>query len=278
VLAQGLGPEDMSSYASQQLRWSRGCISAIPLVLRSRLPWRLRLQYLLSASYFLYGWALLVYMLMPLARIAFGWQPLASATATDFLLHFAPYFVLCIAGVAAAGLGTYTFAAFALAATSFWIGVASTVRALLRRPARFVVTPKRGSAGWQPAAVAPSLAAAGVLIAVSAWGLLRDPTPGVLNAAAFAAIHAAILVRGAVPALRRPRRSPATVPQPAGPVAVPVAVPQPAGPAAVLQSAGPAAVPQPAGPAVHAPELARPRVSPQGRAPADQPLGTMPLS
>ncbi|WP_432992255.1 glycosyltransferase family 2 protein [Dactylosporangium sp. CA-233914] len=207
VLAQGLGPEDMSSYASQQLRWSRGCISAIPLVLRSRLPLRLRLQYLLSASYFLYGWTLLIYMLMPLARIAFGWQPLASASAADFLIHFAPYFLLSIASVAAAGFGTYTYNAFALAATSFWIGIVCTVRALLRRPARFVVTPKRGSGGWQPAAVAPSLVTTGVLIAVSVWGLLRDPTPGILNAVAFAVVHSAILLRGAAPALRWPRRS-----------------------------------------------------------------------
>ncbi|MFG2042825.1 glycosyltransferase family 2 protein [Dactylosporangium sp. NPDC048998] len=211
VLAQGLGPEDMSSYVSQQLRWSRGCISAIPLVLRSRLPLRLRLQYLLSASYFLYGWTLLVYMLMPLARIAFGWQPLASASAADFLLHFAPYFLLSIASVAAAGFGTYTFSAFALAATSFWIGIVCTVRALLRRPARFVVTPKQGSAGWHPAAVAPSLVATGVLIAVSVWGLLHDPTPGILNAVAFAAVHSAILLRGAAPALRLPRRRAAPV-------------------------------------------------------------------
>ncbi|MET7426485.1 glycosyltransferase [Dactylosporangium sp. NPDC005555] len=218
VLAQGLGPEDMPSYVSQQLRWSRGCISAIPLVLRSRLPLRLRLQYLLSASYFLYGWTTLVYMLMPLARIVFGWQPLASASASDFLLHFAPYFLLSITSVAAAGFGTYAFTAFALAATSFWIGIVSTVRALLRRPARFVVTPKRGSTGWQPAAVAPSLVATGVLVAVSVWGLLRDPTPGVLNAVAFAAVHSAILLRGAAPALRLLRRRVAAVePAPARP-------------------------------------------------------------
>ena len=66
VLACGLGPEDMASYVSQQQRWARGCLGAIPLVLRSRLPWRTRLQYLLSSTYFLSGLTLLIYMSLPL--------------------------------------------------------------------------------------------------------------------------------------------------------------------------------------------------------------------
>jgi len=217
VLAQGLGPEDMPSYVSQQLRWSRGCISAIPLVLRARLPLRIRLQYLLSASYFLYGWTLVAYLLMPLVRIAFGAQPLASASAADFLFHFAPYFLLSIVAVARAGSGTYTYGAFALAAANFWIGILSTVRAVLRRPASFVVTPKQGGSGWQPRAVAPALVVAGLLTTVSAWGLWNNPTPGVLNGVAFAAIHCFIVLRGAAPALRlrlgRRRPVPVTAPR-----------------------------------------------------------------
>jgi cellulose synthase (UDP-forming) len=213
VLAQGLGPEDMPSYVSQQLRWSRGCISAIPLVLRARLPWRIRLQYLLSASYFLYGWTLIAYLLMPLVRIIFGAQPLASASAADFLLHFAPYFLLSIVAVARAGSGSYSYGAFALAAANFWIGIVSTVRAVLRRPASFVVTPKQGGSGWQPGAVAPALTVAGLLTTVSAWGLWNHPTPGVLNGVAFAAIHCFIMLRGSAPALRLRRRpAPVAVP------------------------------------------------------------------
>ncbi|MEV4702437.1 glycosyltransferase family 2 protein [Actinoplanes sp. NPDC049316] len=201
VLAQGLGPEDAASYVSQQLRWARGCISAIPQVLGARLPLRVRLQYLLSASYFLYGWTLVVYMLMPLLRILFGAQPLASTSAAGFLLHFAPYFVLSIACVARAGLGAYTFGAFALPAANFWVGIVSTIRAVLRRPAAFVVTPKQGYGGWQPRVVAPALVVAGLLLAVSAWGLVHNPTPGVLNGVAFALIHAVILLRGCAVAL-----------------------------------------------------------------------------
>jgi len=215
VLAQGLGPEDAASYVSQQLRWSRGCLSAIPGVLRARLPLRTRVQYLLSASYFLYGWTLSVYMLMPLVRILLDAQPLAATSASGFLLHFAPYFVLCIAGVARAGYGSYTFGAFALSAATFWIGIVSTVRAVLRRPAAFVVTPKHGYGGWQLRVVAPALAAAAVLAGVSGWGLVHDPSPGILNGVAFALIHAVVLVRGcavALPAARRDSRLHVPVP------------------------------------------------------------------
>lgn len=215
VLAQGLGPEDATSYVSQQLRWSRGCIAAIPQVVRARLPWRTRLQYLLSASYFLYGWTLSVYLLMPLVRLLLGAQPLAATSASGFLLHFAPYFVLCIAGVASAGRGGYTFGAFALSAATFWVGIVSTVRAVLRRPASFVVTPKHGYGGWQLRAVAPALAVAALMIGVSAWALAHDAGPGYLNGVAFALVHAVVLVRGcavALPAARRDNRL--HVPQP----------------------------------------------------------------
>ena len=109
--------------------------------------------------------------------------------------------------MARAGAGSYTFAAFALAAANFWIHIVSTVRAVLRRPARFVVTPKQGHGGWQPRVVAPALTVAALLTGVSVWGIGHDPSPGILNGVAFAAIHAFILVRGSAAALRRTRRS-----------------------------------------------------------------------
>ena len=67
-------------------------------------------QYLLSASYFLSGWTILVYLSLPMIRILTGQQPLARATAAQFLGHFIPYYTLCILIVAVAGAGTYTFA------------------------------------------------------------------------------------------------------------------------------------------------------------------------
>jgi cellulose synthase (UDP-forming) len=214
VLACGLGPEDMASYVSQQQRWARGCLGAIPTVLRSRLPLRVRLQHLLSATYFLSGLTLLVYMSLPVTRILTGAQPLAAATADQFLLHFAPYYVGALATVAMAGYGMYTFEAFALAAGSFWIHVQAAFNSLLRRPARFIVTPKQGTIARQPRAVAPALAAIAILIGVAVYGLSQSRGAATLNNVAFASLHAAVLLTAAIPALRL-RPSPPLLPDPA---------------------------------------------------------------
>ena len=207
VLAQGLGPEDMASYATQQQRWARGCLSAIPDVVRAPLPLGRKVQHLLSASYFLTGWTVLLYMLFPVIRILTGAQPVAGAGADQFLVHFAPYFGLALLAVAVAGAGAYTWRAFALAFSSWWIHVHATLQVLRRRPGRFVVTPKRGATGFQIRAVWPSLAALAVLLGTIAWGLLQDRSPGTLNNAAFAFVHVVVLATGVRPALRRRARA-----------------------------------------------------------------------
>jgi cellulose synthase (UDP-forming) len=206
VLARGLGPADMASYVSQQQRWARGCLSAIPTALRARLPWRQKAQYLLSGMYFLSGWTVLVYMTMPVMRILVGAQPLGGATADQFLIHFAPYFGMALYAVAVAGGGAYTFGGFALASASWWIHVQATILTLLGKRGTFVVTPKEGELARQPRAVAPSLGALAILLTVSAIGLARGLSPAVLNNVAFAFLHVTVLSVGIWPALF-PRRA-----------------------------------------------------------------------
>jgi cellulose synthase (UDP-forming) len=201
VLASGLGPEDMASYVSQQQRWARGCLAAARSVLRARLPRRVRAQYLLSSMYFLSGWTLLIYMSFPVIRILTGAQPIAAGTADQFLMHFVPYFAVALGAVAMAGAGSYTFAAFALSASTFWIHVQATLRALAGMRGGFVVTPKQGEGGRQPRVVAPAIVTVGALIAVACYGLAKDRSPSTLNNIAFAALHISVLLAGAWPAL-----------------------------------------------------------------------------
>ena len=209
VVARGLGPEDMASYVSQQQRWAKGCLSTLPNLLRSKLAWKLRLQYLLSASYFLTGWTILIYMTLPVVRIFTGAQPLAGASADQFLLHFAPYFATALLTVATVGAGCYTYSAFCLATASFWIHVQATITTVLRRKQRFVVTPKRGSAQRQPRAVLPALVAMAILLSAVAIGMSRPWSPAMLNNVSFAALHLIVLGTGVAPAFRR--RAPAIV-------------------------------------------------------------------
>jgi cellulose synthase (UDP-forming) len=201
VLAAGLGPEDMASYVSQQDRWARGCLSAVRRVLAAALPWRQKLQYLLSAMFFLTGWTYAVYMALPVVRIVGGQQALAGATAAQFLSHFVPYFAASMLTVAMAGRGTYTFGAFALMEASFWIHIGATVSALLGRRKGFVVTPKVGRAGRQLRVVVPALLALVLLIATALYGLAISHSPSTLNNVAFAGLHICVLLVGVWPAL-----------------------------------------------------------------------------
>lgn len=201
VLASGLGPEDMASYVSQQHRWARGCLGAIPRALRSRLPLRQKLQYLLSSIFFLAGWTYLVYMALPVARIVGGEQALAGASASQFLAHFVPYFALSMVAVAVAGQGSYSFAAFALMEASFWIHISAAISTVLRRRRGFVVTPKVGQSGRQIRVVLPGLLALAVLIGSAVDGLLASRSPATLNNVAFASLHICVLLAGMWPAL-----------------------------------------------------------------------------
>jgi cellulose synthase (UDP-forming) len=205
VLASGLGPEDMAAYTAQQLRWARGCLSALPRIFRARLPWRLRAQYLLSELYWLSGWTVLIYMMFPTVRILFGVQPLAHLTAPAFLLHFAPYFLVALSTAALAGAGSYTFTALALAAASFWLFIVASVMTLARRRGSFKVTPKTAANARQPRAVWPALLAVAVLAVVAMWGLAHSQDAATFNNAAFALFHICILMTGCWPALQRPR-------------------------------------------------------------------------
>jgi cellulose synthase (UDP-forming) len=204
VLAAGLGPEDMASYVSQQHRWARGCLSAIPRVVRSKLPLRLKAHYLLSSMFFLSGWTFLIYMSLPVIRILTGAQPVAGATADQYLLFFGPYFGLALLTLAVLGGGRYRFDAYALAFASFWIHVHASLKALLRRPGSFVVTPKQGEAGRQPRAVLPGLAMATILAAAALAGLWTSRSPGTLNNVAFASLHVTVLLAGVRHALTPP--------------------------------------------------------------------------
>jgi cellulose synthase (UDP-forming) len=196
VLTRGLGPEDMASYVSQQQRWARGCLSGIKTALRAELPWRMRVQYLLSSMFFLSGWTVLVYMAMPVIRIFSGEQPLATAGADQFLAVFAPYFGWSLLIVAMVGGGSYTFSAFALQTASFWIHVQATVLTLFGRRGKFVVTPKQGTRERQLKPVLPALALLLLLVSAALYGMTSGLDPAMLNNVAFALVHICVLTAG----------------------------------------------------------------------------------
>jgi cellulose synthase (UDP-forming) len=200
----------MASYVSQQRRWAQGCLSGIPTVLRSRLPLRTRLQYLVSATYFLSGWTVMLYMLLPIMRLLLGWQPLGLVDTNDFILHFGPYFVASLATVSVASGGVFGFSSFALSSATFGVQIRSLGRVLFRRTGGFVVTPKHGASGRQLRPVGLTLVFIVALSLAIVVGLIRDPSPSTFNNVAYAGLHLVVLCCGAWPALvGRAERRPA---------------------------------------------------------------------
>jgi hypothetical protein len=143
-------------------------------------------------------------MTFPVVRLLGGGQPIGGINAPEFLLHFVPYYAVALTMAAVAGAGSYTFAAFTLSAANFWIHILSTIYTVLRKKGSFVVTPKKGAEARQPSAVMPALAAVGVLIAASIYGLIHNPDAATINNVSFAAVHVSILMTGCWAALQKP--------------------------------------------------------------------------
>jgi cellulose synthase (UDP-forming) len=201
VLARGLGPEDMSAYVSQQLRWSRGCLAAIGTAIRARLPFRLRLQYLHASLFFLTGWTILLYVSLPAVRIFTGAQPFNGSTSSQMLLYFAPYYAISLVAVAAAGGGSYTFDAYCLFIANFWIQIVATVYVVTGTKLAWVVTSKEGSAGREPGSVIPAIVVVAFLGLTVVFGFVDGFNSSIANNMAFALLYAVVIVVGMWPAL-----------------------------------------------------------------------------
>jgi cellulose synthase (UDP-forming) len=202
VLARGLGPEDMSAYVSQQLRWARGCVYAIGLVIRGNIPLRIRLQYMHSCSFFLTGWTILLYLSLPVIFIFTGAQPFSNSSPAQMVLYFAPYYIVSLIIVAAAGGGSYTFEAYCLYIANFWIQIAAAIYVLTGSKMVWVVTAKQSSQRREPGSVVPALAFLGVFAVTAAYGIAAiGLTPAVVNNLAFAMLYAVVMLVGIWPAL-----------------------------------------------------------------------------
>jgi len=145
VLALGLAPEEVRAFLTQRGRWARGCFQLLrcdnPLRARG-LSWRQRLHYFASVTHYLEGPQRLIGLLIPPITLATGMLPLA-ASQTTYLALFLPQLVLVPLATWALAEGRYRFfesERFALVRMVAYTRAASAL--LVRRPVRFVVTPK----------------------------------------------------------------------------------------------------------------------------------------
>ncbi len=197
VLAQGLAPEDFLNYYKQQFRWTRGSLEVIfkynPLFRRG-LKFKQKLQYLISASYYLSGIVVLYDALLPLFFLLTGTVAVASSTMT-LALVFIPYIFINLYTLQRTSNYTYSFEAIAFSLSSFWLQISAILAVILNRKTKFAVTAKGQVQGNYIALATPQMLY--VLIACSAIvvGVMREGLSASLLAnTAWTLVNVAVFV------------------------------------------------------------------------------------
>ncbi|MGE5042288.1 MAG: hypothetical protein ACM3IJ_05310, partial [Candidatus Levyibacteriota bacterium] len=105
-----------------------------------------RIQYLLSALYYIHGLVVLIDISMPLFYLYFGLEPV-SASTTSFALFFIPYISLTLYTIYLASGKNITFRSMSFSTASFMIQLSALWSILRRQESKFVVTPKQQQEG-----------------------------------------------------------------------------------------------------------------------------------
>lgn len=100
VLATGQAPETVESFLREQCRWATGCYEILfthnPLFSRT-LTLDQKLQYLHTSLFFLSGFSISLFFILPLLYVYFGWRPLEISTGGwTWAAHFVPYFAMML--------------------------------------------------------------------------------------------------------------------------------------------------------------------------------------
>lgn len=210
-LAEGLAPEDLGAYLSQQQRWARGNLE---LLLRFRpltmpLPLALRLQYAWGASHYVLSLANLVHLVLPCLFLFAGLHTVRATASNDFVAHFLPYILVSLFIFARSLGGRLRFRAIQFSFGLFPVYLAALLAVLSCRQGAFRVTPKRRRSGSFYRLVAPQLLVAAVTVAAIAVGINHYRGPSTVTNVCWALVNLAMLsavIRAARP--NRDRASP----------------------------------------------------------------------
>ena len=178
VLAEGLATEDFLSYYKQQFRWTRGSLEVIfkynPLFMRG-LTFAQRMQYLISASYYLTGVVVLIDLIIPLVFLFTGATAITTATMA-LAMAFLPYIFLNLYTLQKSSNFSYSFTAISFSLSSFFLQIRAVMGVLLNQKTAFAVTPKNQQQGNFAYLVIPhfiyiAIATVGLIVGLSREGL-----------------------------------------------------------------------------------------------------------
>lgn len=215
VLAEGLAPDDFLNYYKQQFRWTRGSLEVIfkyNPILRQGLSTAQKLQYLLSASYYLSGSVILLDALLPIVFLLTGETPVVTSTMT-LALVFVPYMWINLYVLQRTSNFTYSYQAIAFSLSAWWLQITAMAAVLANRKTSFAVTSKTAADGGRPnflRLVVPQFVYAAVALVALLVGYAREGASASLMAnVAWLTVHLAISLPFIVAASpsRAPRRA-----------------------------------------------------------------------
>ncbi|RHA38595.1 glycosyltransferase [Cellulomonas rhizosphaerae] len=148
-LAVGDTPETVEAYTKQQLRWATGGFEIMlthnPMSPKRKLTIDQRLQYTVTATFYLTGIAPLLLIMVPPLQIFFNLTPMnLTITPATWLLYYAGFYVMQVL-VAFYTLGSFRWQTLLMAAVSFPIYVRALLNAVFKREQAWHVTGSKGA-------------------------------------------------------------------------------------------------------------------------------------
>ncbi|WP_232711262.1 MULTISPECIES: glycosyltransferase [unclassified Microbacterium] len=144
VLAIGDAPETVEAYSKQQLRWATGGFEILlrynPLSPARRLTMDQRIQYLVTASFYLTGISPLLLLLVPPFEIYFDLRPVTMELSVGtWFLYYAGFYVMQIL-LAWFAVGSFKWETLTLATVSFPIYTKALVNVISGKDVGWHVT------------------------------------------------------------------------------------------------------------------------------------------
>ncbi|MGI9028322.1 MAG: glycosyltransferase [Candidatus Saccharimonadales bacterium] len=208
VLAEGLAPEDFLNYYKQQFRWTRGSLEVIfkynPLFRRG-LRFSQKLQYLISASYYLSGVVVLIDAMLPIIFLFTGITALITSSMA-LASVFIPYMFLNLYTLQKTSNFSYAFEAISFSLSSFWLQISAILAVITNQKTSFAVTSKNQVRGNFLYLVIPQILYVALFIGGATVGFLREGASASLMAnIAWALLNIAVFIpfiRAAMPTRR----------------------------------------------------------------------------
>ncbi|MWB97182.1 glycosyltransferase family 2 protein [Agromyces seonyuensis] len=211
VLAIGDAPETVEAFSKQQLRWATGgfeiLLTANPLGPRRRLTSDQRLQYLVTATFYLTGICPLLLLIVPPLEIYFDLRPMNLAiTPGTWLLYYCGFYVMQVV-LAWFTLGSFRWETLTLATVSFPIYTKALLNVISGKEVGWHVTGGSGAKRSPFDFMVPQLLFLLFLALTSVVAINRDVENGVLTiATAWNVTNTLILGAFALTGLREARR------------------------------------------------------------------------